>query len=107
MTESNQITATEDTIRISALIKQLSDLCSKNDIPLMIALQDLTSDGKKCIRLVADESNPVSPQMKLIKTLIQHSDIDGFLKSLMLDAKKNGHRSIVLRAMGIPEEPKF
>ncbi|MBI6882846.1 hypothetical protein [Pseudomonas putida] len=84
-------------------IEKLIKLCSKEKVPVICAIQDAPRSYRT---LVANEQLAVGQQLKLMRMLIKAGDLDLFLTDVIRDAQHNGHKSLFLRAMGIPEDPK-
>jgi hypothetical protein len=88
---------------IEECIQDLMTLCSQHKVPMLLAIQDTPSSYRA---LGANENLAMGQQLRHMRMLIRAGDIDSFLRNLIREAEQNGHRSILLRAMGIAEEPK-
>lgn len=89
---------------IEESLDKLIKLCSKEKVPVLLAIQDSPTSYRA---LVANENLAIGHQLKLMRMLIKSGDIDTFLRDVIREAQHNGHRSLFLRAMGIPEDPKL
>jgi hypothetical protein len=85
-------------------LNRLISVCSKEKVPVFLAIQDTPKSFRS---LVANEHLAVGHQLRLMRMLIKSGDIDNFLRDVIREAQHNGHKSLFLRAMGIPEEPKL
>jgi len=88
---------------IESCIDDLMTLCSRHKVPMLLAIQDSASSYRA---LGANENLAMGQQLRHMRMLLRSPDIDHFLRDLIRDAEQNGHRSIILRAMGIAEDPK-
>jgi hypothetical protein len=89
---------------IDLCIEELIGLCSAGQVPVLLAIQDSPNAYRA---LSANEDLATGHQLRLMRMLIKSGDIDSFLRDVIREAQKNGHNSLFLRAMGIPESPKL
>lgn len=83
---------------------RLVQLCSKEKLPSLFAIQDSPRSFRT---VVTNEELAAGSSLKLMRMLIRSGDIDVFLRDVIREAQHNGHKSLFLRAMGIPEDPKL
>lgn len=89
---------------IEACIEHLMTLCSHHKVPMLLAVQDTPSSYRA---LGANENLAMGHQLRHMRMLLRSGDIDSFLRDVIREAQHNGHKSVILRAMGIPEDPKI
>lgn len=83
-------------------LEQLARCCSAHKMPLFIAIQD----AENSIRTVVNqEAHAKGDQFKLMRTLVKAGNLDQFVRLVSLDAQAEGHSSLFLKAIGIPEKP--
>ena len=88
---------------IHPLVERISLICKQNKVPMFMTFQD----GAESFR-----NSCLNPDNSQFKTLFLHLwlsetwTFDEFMKKVIADARKNGHNSLYLRAMGIPEKPE-
>lgn len=87
---------------IEECLDRLIKLCSREKVPVMLAIQDTSNSIRS---MSANEHLAIGTQFRHMKIAIRSNNIDHFLRDVIRDAQHNGHRSLFLRAMGIPEEP--
>lgn len=98
MNSAAQNTGNEE---LGEAIDNLLRLCSRERLPVMLAIQESPDSIRT---LTANESLMKSTQIKLMKMAIRSPDVDHFFRELIRDAQSNGHDSLFLKAMGIPEK---
>jgi hypothetical protein len=87
---------------IRPLIEQVTILCTENDIPMFCTVQDTPDTFRTtCV----NEEYSQFEKIKLMWMAHQSWSTDEFLKILLKDARENGHDSIFLKAIGIPNIP--
>lgn len=84
-------------------LNQLLLCCSNLKMPVLIALQESPSSFRS---LTANEQHASGQKLKLLRLLLKSPDIDQFFREVTLEAKKEGHSSLFLMAMGVPSSPK-
>ena len=89
---------------IEECISHLMTLCSSHKVPMLLAVQDTPSSYRA---LGANEHLAMGHQLRHMRMLLRSGDIDTFLRDLIREAQHNGHQSVILRAMGIAEDPKL
>ncbi|MHD0644692.1 hypothetical protein ACYPKM_03500 [Pseudomonas aeruginosa] len=87
---------------IQAAIENLLQACAKSEKPVMILLQESETSVRA---LSGSEKLARGDGFKLARLLLRSGDLDTFLKKVISDAKKNGHKSMFLKAMGISGAP--
>lgn len=96
---SPQLNATED---LERCLEQLVRCAASLNMPVFIALQE----SEKSFRTVlANESGAKGGQMKLLRTLVKAGNLDQFVRQISIEAQSEGHSSLFLKAIGIPEKP--
>jgi hypothetical protein len=86
---------------IDEAVKSLMQVCSQNGVTAIVALQEEKGSFRTISKKTDSES---SDRLKLVKLALRSGDIDSLLKSIISDAQSNGHNSLYLKAMGIPEK---
>lgn len=84
-------------------LDQLLLCCSAQKMPVLIALQETPSSFRS---LVANEQYASGQKLKLLRMLLKSPDIDQFFREVIIEAKNEGHTSLFLKAIGIPEKPE-
>lgn len=92
------------TQEVEDTLDRLVKLCSKEKLPALFAIQDSPNSFRT---VVANEQLARGSSLKLMRMLVRSGDIDVFLRDVIREAQHNGHKSLFLRAMGIPEDPKI
>jgi hypothetical protein len=87
--------------QLSASLQDLSTRCAEINVPVLVAFQ---ASDDACTALILGEKGQDS-MLKLAMTLLK-GDVDEFLRGLISHAKENGHNSIFLKAMGVPNKPE-
>lgn len=87
--------------KLQVLISQLDETCAELNIPVLVVFQD-GNQSFKTLNL-GDQSKG---QAFHLPSLLMTSSTDTFLAELIQSAQKNGHSSLILKAMGIPGEAK-
>jgi hypothetical protein len=88
---------------IHPLVERISLICRQNQVPMFLTFQD----GKESFR-----NSCLNPEKSQFQTIFLHLwlsetwSFDEFMKRVITDARKNGHNSLFLTAMGIPEKPE-
>jgi hypothetical protein len=82
-------------------LDQLLLCCSSLKMPILIALQDSPSSFRS---LAANEQFSSGQKLKLLRMLLKSRDIDQFFREVSIEAKRDGHSSLFLKAIGIPEK---
>ena len=86
----------------SSIDNKINDLIAATSSPLLIAIEQ----GGSGFRIISSgESECAGNQIYLAKLMLKSGDLDSFIRSVILDAEKNGHSSIFLKALGVPEKP--
>lgn len=85
-------------------LDRLVKICSREKLPSLFAIQDSPNSYRT---VIANEHLATGGSLKLMRMLIRSGDIDVFLRDVIREAQHNGHKSLFLRAMGIPEDPKI
>lgn len=88
--------------QLAAILEDLNKKFSEIDSPVLIALKV----GKDSYSTLALGKKEHDPMLDLASKLLS-GDTDLFIRSLILHAKKNGHTSLLLKAMGIPERKEL
>lgn len=87
---------------IHPLVERISLICKQNKVPMFMTFQD----GDESFR-----NSCLNPDHSQFQTMCLHLwlsetwTFDEFMKRVISDARKNGHNSLFLKAMGIPEKP--
>lgn len=96
---SEQSNTSED---LERCLEQLARCCAALNMPVFLVLQE----SEKSFRSVlANEQYAKGAQMKLLRTLVKAGNLDQFLRQISIEAQKEGHSSLFLKAIGIPENP--
>jgi len=96
---SEQSNTSED---LERCLEQLARCCAALNMPVFLVLQE----SEKSFRSVlANEQYAKGAQMKLLRTLVKAGNLDQFLRQISIEAQKDGHSSLFLKAIGIPETP--
>lgn len=85
---------------IHPLVERIALICKQYDISMFLCVQE-----KDAIRRTSCVNKLGSKKISEIYDFNQAWDIDQFLSQVIDKAKKEGHNSKFLKAMGVPEEP--
>lgn len=85
---------------IHPLVERVALICKQHDISMFVCVQE-----KDAVRRTSCVNKLGSQKISEIFDYNQSWDIDQFLSKLIERAKKEGHDSKFLKAMGIPEDP--
>jgi hypothetical protein len=99
MSQNNAKSMTHDDL--DKCLDQLLLCCSALKMPVLIALQDSPSSFRS---LAANEQFSSGQKLKLLRMLLKSRDIDQFFREVSIEAKREGHNSLFLKAIGIPEK---
>lgn len=83
-------------------LEQLVLCCASLNLPIFIAIQESETSFRS---MLANESNAKGAQMKMLRTLVKAGSLDQFFRQVLIEAQKEGHSSLFLKAIGVPEEP--
>ncbi len=83
---------------IHPLIERIALVCFQNDIPLFLSCQDSSSSFRNTLI----NNNHKIDKFRLHSFVAEKRSLDDILLAIIEDAKKNGHDSKILRALGIP-----
>ncbi len=89
--------------QLSTSLQNLSTRCAEINVPVLVAFQ--TSDDACTALILGEKAQGQDSMLKLAMTLLR-GDVDEFLRCLIAHAKKNGHDSVFLKAMGVPNTPE-
>ncbi|KAA1255268.1 hypothetical protein F0M16_08610 [Vibrio cholerae] len=84
---------------IHPLIERIALVCFQNNIPLFLSCQDGDSSFRNTL---INNKNQKIDKFRLHSFVAENRSLDDILLAIIEDAKKNGHNSKILRAMGIP-----
>lgn len=91
---------------VHPLVERITLICKQENIPMFMTFQDSQdsqdSFSSSCVN--SDKSN--FNKIQLHYWLHQTWSVDDMLRKIIEDARKNGHDSLYLKAMGIPFSPK-
>jgi hypothetical protein len=82
-------------------LDQLMLCCSALKMPVLIAMQDTPTSFRN---VVANEQFASGQKIKLLRMLLKSPDLDQFFREIIVEAKREGHSSLFLKAIGIPEK---
>lgn len=85
---------------IHPLVERIALICKQHDISMFLCVQE-----KDFVRRTSCVNKVGSKKIGEIFDFNQAWDLDEFLSKVIEKAKKEGHNSKFLKAMGIPEEP--
>lgn len=87
---------------IHPLIERVNLICKQTKMPMFATFQDGDESFRtSCLNSGSSGFN----KMKMHFWIHETWSFDDFMKMVILDAKKNGHDSYFLTAMGIKKEP--
>lgn len=85
---------------IHPLVERIALICRQHKIPMFLCVEE-----KKHVRRTSCVNKVNSNKISEIYDLNQAWDLDEFLSKTIEKAKREGHNSKFLKAMGIPETP--
>jgi hypothetical protein len=88
---------------IHPLVERIVLLCKQTNMPCFLTFQD-GIDGFRTTSV--NEHYSDFEKMKYYRWINGAWSLDDFFKQVISDAKENGHDSLYLKAMGVPEIPK-
>lgn len=84
---------------IHPLLERIALVCIQYDIPLFVSCQDSESSFRNSLI-----NNKNTEKFRLHSIVAENRNLDDVLLAIIEDAKKNGHNSKILSAMGIPSK---
>ncbi|WP_415912813.1 hypothetical protein [Neptuniibacter sp. QD37_11] len=90
-----------NTNNIEPILKKLAEECASLDIPLFVC----TETGEREFSHFILCSKALPSKFRQMDHMANTASFDDFLRRVISDAKKAGHSSAFLHAMGVPFEP--
>lgn len=86
---------------IHPLVERITLICKQSGMPMFMTFQDGSDSFRtSCV----NQENSIFEKLKLHMIVNESWSLDQFLAIVIEDAKKNGHDSLYLSAIGIPKE---
>jgi len=86
---------------VHPLVERITLICKQSGMPMFMTFQDGSDSFRtSCI----NQENSQFEKLKLHMLVNETWSIDQLLSIIIEDAKKNGHDSLYLKAMGIPNK---